>query len=123
MDHVGYLYHLSKTESEERYNRRADRLIRQAKLPRGKTLDAFDLARFEGISESQVSELAEGTCLDSAENILIFGNPGTGKSHLAAAARMVFAWSANFLHHSQCPGPRVVMRQARSQTKSNAEET
>lgn len=85
IDHVGYLYHLSKTESEDRYNRRTDRLIRQAKLPRGKTLDAFDLARFEGISESQVSELAEGTCLDSAENILIFGNPGTGKSHLAAA--------------------------------------
>jgi len=85
IDHVGYLFQLSKQESEERYNRRTDKLIKQAKLPRGKRLDDFDFSRFAGISESQVRELANGACLDSAENVLIFGNPGTGKSHLAAA--------------------------------------
>jgi DNA replication protein DnaC len=85
IDHVGYLYQLARLESEERQSRKTERLIRQAKLPRGKHLDDFDLKRFEGISESQVRELAEGSCLDSAENILIFGNPGTGKTHLAAA--------------------------------------
>lgn len=85
VDHVGYLYQLSKLESEERYNRKTERLIRQSKLPRGKTLETFDLSKFEGLSESQVKELAEGACLDRAENILIFGNPGTGKTHLSAA--------------------------------------
>lgn len=85
VDHVGYLYQLAKTESMDRYNRRTDRLIRQAKLPRGKTFEGFELERYEGISESQIKELAEGTCLDAAENVLIFGNPGTGKSHVAAA--------------------------------------
>lgn len=85
VDHVGYLYQLSRLESEERYNRKTERLIKQAKLPRGKTLEGFDLTRFEGLSESQVRELAEASCLDRAENILIFGNPGTGKTHLAAA--------------------------------------
>lgn len=85
VDHVGYLYQLSRLESEERYNRKTERLIKQAKLPRGKTLEGFDLTRFDGLSESHVRELAEAACLDRAENILIFGNPGTGKTHLAAA--------------------------------------
>ena len=85
VDHVGYLYQLSKLESEDRYNRKTERLIRQAKLPRGKSLDGFDLSRFTGLSDSQVRELADGSCLDRAENILIFGNPGTGKTHLSSA--------------------------------------
>lgn len=85
IDHVGYLYQLAKTESEERQSRRTERLMRHAKLPKGKRLDEFDLKRFSGFSESQVNELADGQCLDNAENILIFGNPGTGKTHLAAA--------------------------------------
>ncbi len=85
IDHVGYLFQLSKLESEDRYNRKTERLIKQARLPRGKTLEKFDLTKFSGLSQSQVSELAEGSCLDRSENVLIFGNPGTGKTHLAAA--------------------------------------
>lgn len=85
IDHVGYLYQLSKCESEERYNRKTKKLLRQSKIPRGKTMQSFEFGRFEGLSESQIRELAEGACLDGAENVLIFGNPGTGKTHLAAA--------------------------------------
>ncbi len=83
IDHVGYLYELSKTEHEDRYNRRAERLLRQAKLPTGKRLENFELSNVPSLSPSRVRELAEGTCLDLFENVLIFGNPGTGKTHLA----------------------------------------
>lgn len=85
IDHVGYLYQLCKIESDERYNRRTEKLIKQSKIPRGKLLSGFDFSRFQGLSESQVQLFADGSCLDASENILIFGNPGTGKSHLAAA--------------------------------------
>lgn len=85
IDHVGFLYQLSKLESEDRYNRKTERLIKQSKIPRGKTLEKFDLSKFSNISPSQIAEIAEGGCLDRAENLLIFGNPGTGKTHLAAA--------------------------------------
>lgn len=85
IDHVGYLYQLAKTEYDERYHRRSERLIRQAKLPRGKSLQEFDTTRFQNLSELQLKELSDGSCLDKAENILIFGNPGTGKTHIAAA--------------------------------------
>jgi DNA replication protein DnaC len=83
IDHVGYLYELSRTETEDRYNRRTERLLRTARLPRGKRLDDFEFANVPSLSPSRVKELAEGQCLDQCENILIFGNPGTGKTHLA----------------------------------------
>lgn len=84
-DHVAYLYELSKTEHDDRYNRRTERLLKAAKLPTGKSLDNFDLSHVPGLSPSRVNELAAGKCLDVCENVLIFGNPGTGKTHLAAS--------------------------------------
>lgn len=84
-DHVAYLFSLAKQESEDRYNRKTERLMKNARLPKGKTLEKFDCSRFKNISQSQIQEVAEGECLDKAENLLIFGNPGTGKTHLATA--------------------------------------
>lgn len=85
LDHVGYLYHLAKLEAEERGRRKTERLLREAHLPRGKHLDDFELARIPALSPTVVARLADGEHLDRCENVLIFGNPGTGKSHLAMA--------------------------------------
>jgi DNA replication protein DnaC len=85
LGHVAYLHELAQTESTERHNRRTERLINHAKLPRGKTLDAFELSKQPSLSPARLKDLSEGDCLDHCENILIFGIPGSGKTHLAAA--------------------------------------
>jgi DNA replication protein DnaC len=85
LGHTAYLLQLSLIESAERQSRRTERLLNQAKLPRGKTLDDFDLSKQPTLSLARLRELAEGNFLDQCENILIFGIPGAGKTHLAAA--------------------------------------
>jgi DNA replication protein DnaC len=85
LDHVGYLYQLSRLETEDRQRRRTERLLREAHLPRGKRLDDFELSRIPTLSPSLVNRLSEGEFIDRCENVLIFGNPGTGKSHLCMA--------------------------------------
>ena len=85
LGHIAYLHDLAHTEATERQTRRTERLINQAKLLRGKTLDNFKLSKQPSLSPGRVKELAEGDFLDQCENILIFGIPGAGKSHLASA--------------------------------------
>lgn len=85
LGHVAYLHELAHTESTERQSRRTERLITQAKLPRGKTLDGFTLSKQPSLSPGRLKELAEGDFLDQCENVLIFGIPGAGKTHLVTA--------------------------------------
>lgn len=79
------LIELAKRELAVRNQKRVGRLLKQAKLPRLKTLKEFDVARIPGLSPSLVQRLAAGNFIDLHEDILIFGNPGTGKTHLSIA--------------------------------------
>lgn len=83
--HIDYLKELTLQEVERRSNMRLDRLLKQAKLPRTKALSDFDISRIKGLSPALVQRLATGDFIDLHENILIFGNPGTGKTHLSIA--------------------------------------
>lgn len=83
--HIEFLEELIDIEIENRCHKRVARLLKQAKLPREKTLKSFDIARIPGLSSSQISKLATGNFIDRNENILLFGNPGTGKTHLSIA--------------------------------------
>jgi DNA replication protein DnaC len=81
-----FLAALAEQEMVERGRRRFERHLEEAKLPPGKTLDAFDFAAVPMISKAQVQALAAGDAwLDKGANLLCFGPPGAGKSHLAAA--------------------------------------
>jgi DNA replication protein DnaC len=72
-------------EAHGRMERRVDRLMKASKLPLGKTLDALDRVRVPKNVMRRVDELARGDFLARAENVLVFGKPGVGKSHIACA--------------------------------------
>ncbi len=80
--HVGYLDALLTAEMEERESRAITRLLHEARLPRMKTLEAFEFDR-SGVSAGQLRTLAEGEYVTKAEPILLVGAAGTGKTHLA----------------------------------------
>jgi DNA replication protein DnaC len=77
---------LAEHELAERDRRRIERHITEARLPPGKTIDGFDFEAVPMVSKAQIMALCGGdTWLTSSANLLMFGPPGGGKSHLAAA--------------------------------------
>ena len=81
-----FLAALAEHEVADRGRRRIERHLASARLPAGKTLDTFDFNAVPMVSKAQVMALAAGNgWLDQGANILLFGPPGGGKSHLAAA--------------------------------------
>ena len=77
---------LFEHEVAERDVRRIERHTSQAKLLPGKTLNSFDFSAVPTLSKARVNSIAKGDAwVDDAVNILIFGPPGVGKSHLASA--------------------------------------
>jgi DNA replication protein DnaC len=80
-----YLSCLCEEELAERENQRLQRYLKEAKLPLGKGMEQFNFHACQ-VSQSQISHLAHSSAwLESAENLLLFGPSGTGKTHLAAA--------------------------------------
>lgn len=83
--HLAYLDALLSLEVDERERHVIDRRLREAKLPRMKTLDDFDFAQSPKISVGEIGRLAEGAYLERAEPVVLIGDCGTGKTHLATA--------------------------------------
>ena len=80
-----FLSALFQQESDYRNERRAYRRIKEGKFPVIKTLESFDFQRAHHLPEVQLRELAEGHYIRQAESIILMGEPGTGKTHLACA--------------------------------------
>ena len=81
--HVQYLEALLAMEYEERDRHAIENRIRDARLPRMKTLEEFDFAQAPQIPAAQVRELAEGGYIERSEPVVFIGECGTGKTHLA----------------------------------------
>jgi DNA replication protein DnaC len=85
LPHEHYLLELSKRECEQRAHKRTVRYLRESKLPLEKSMEAFDRKRLPVKVNTLVDHLLEGSFVDRNENVLAFGNPGSGKTHLLCA--------------------------------------
>jgi hypothetical protein len=80
-----YLLDLVTRESQDRQQKRIQRLLRQSRIPAEKALANFNLKRLPPKVAILTKSLIEGEVLDRRENVLAFGNPGSGKTHLLCA--------------------------------------
>lgn len=85
MSYTQYLLQLSQRECEVRRANKVKRLIKASKLPMEKTMANFDLKRLPLKLRQQIKILLEGSFVERRENILAFGKPGSGKTHLLCA--------------------------------------
>lgn len=80
-----YLAELVESQWQYRRGKRIERMLRASKLPLEKNLEAFDLKRLPRKVLQQVKALLGGAFIEHRENVLVFGNPGSGKTHLLCA--------------------------------------
>jgi DNA replication protein DnaC len=89
-----FLLALAEQEVRQREENRRQRRIRGARFPVHKELADFDFSCVSSLSKQRVLKLARGTYIDKAEPVILVGNPGLGKTHVAtglalAACRQV----------------------------------
>jgi len=97
-----YLLELAERECQARRGRRVERLLRESRLPLAKTLEAMDLKRLPPKVVQQVRGLLDGTFLDRCENVLVFGNPGSGKTHVLSAIAQELIRSGRRIYFRDC---------------------
>jgi DNA replication protein DnaC len=84
-DYQTFLLRLAEQEIADRERRAAERRVKAAHFPVLKTLDTFDFTAQPSLNQALVRELMRGEYLQRRENVLLIGNSGTGKTHLATA--------------------------------------
>ena len=113
---------LAEHEIAERDRRRTERHLAEAKLPAGKTLDTFEFDAVPMISKAQVMAMCAGDgWLEQGANLILFGPPGGGKTHLAAAIglalvengwRVLFARTSDLVQRLQVARRELALESA-----------
>jgi DNA replication protein DnaC len=80
-----YLAEVMEREREVRSHNRIQKMLHDSKLPLEKNLDCFEMNRLPSKLRNQVKALINGSFVGRSENLLAFGNPGSGKTHLLCA--------------------------------------
>jgi DNA replication protein DnaC len=97
-----YLFSLLERECDERRSRRVERFLRESRLPLSKNLESFDMKRLPPKVNLRVKSLLDGTFLDRKENVLAFGNPGSGKTHLLCAIAQELIHKGRRIYFTAC---------------------
>jgi DNA replication protein DnaC len=99
-----YLLELAERECEQRRGNRIRKLLKESGLPLEKSLENFDSKRLPAKVSRQMKMLLEGDFLNRQENLLVFGNPGAGKSHLLCAiAQELISTRGRKIKYTTCP--------------------
>ena len=85
-----FLVSLMRTELENRQDSTKRRKIKAAHFPYIKTIEEFECSRIEHVSEAQIRELSSCDFVANKQNVVMIGNPGTGKTHLSIALGSVY---------------------------------
>ena len=85
VDHLTFLLQLCELELLDRERRAAERRLKAARFPNLKTLEDFDFAAQPSLNKVLVAELMRCEFIDRREAVILIGNPGTGKTHVATA--------------------------------------
>lgn len=85
VDHLAFLLQLCELELIERERRASERRLKAARFPTHKTLETFEFQAQPSVNKLLITELIRGEYIEKRENLLLVGNSGTGKSHLAIA--------------------------------------
>jgi DNA replication protein DnaC len=102
MTYEQYLWELINEECQERKRRRIQRLLKESRLPLEKTMDTFDMRRMPRKIAQQAKILQEGDFLSRKENVLAFGNPGSGKTHLLCAIGHELVYQEHRVYYTMC---------------------
>jgi DNA replication protein DnaC len=97
-----YLLELAQRECQERGHKRVERLLRDSRLPLEKTLATFDLKRLPAKVVQQIRSLLVGDFVERRENVLCFGKPGSGKTHLLAALSQELVRQGRRVYFNRC---------------------
>jgi DNA replication protein DnaC len=91
-----------QVELDIRHERRRAKRVQEARLPRIKTLESFDLTANNNISAQIIALLRDGTFIDKSEPVVFLGNSGTGKSHLLIATCLAAAENGKHVRYTTC---------------------
>jgi DNA replication protein DnaC len=100
--YADYLLELARRECQQRRENRTERFLKASKLPLEKSWAALDLKRLPAKVMQQLRALLSGDFLDRRENVLVFGPPGSGKTHCLAAVAQELVRSGRRVLFTTC---------------------
>ena len=100
--YVDYLRELAQRECQQRQEKRIERLLKASKLPLEKSWAVLDLKRLPAKVVQQLRGLLSGDFLDRRDNVLVFGAPGSGKTHCVAAVAQELVRSGRRVLFTTC---------------------
>lgn len=102
MSYEDFLFELVEREAVDRKQRRIERLLKRSGLPLQKNIESFELSRLPMKEIQKVRGLLKGNFTERQENVLAFGNPGSGKTHLLCAIGQNLIRNGKKVYFSSC---------------------